>query len=62
MIFVLRLFRMVANQTDCSKLEQRLLRSVNHVKFIKECDVNLKACFGQQTFINGLNCLNKVTQ
>ena len=53
-IFVLRLFQMVANQTECSRLEQRSftnfswLRSANHMKLTKQCDICTKKYFSQK--------------
>ena len=57
-IFVLRLFKMVANQAECSRLEQRSvikfflwLRSANYVKFTEEY---VMCMFYQKMFMNGL--------
>ena len=58
--YVLRLFKMVANPTECSKLEQRSV-----MKFLmaekhkaceihrRMCDVYEEACLSQKMFING---------
>ena len=48
-IFVLSLFKMVANQTGCSRLKLKVyhLKSANHVKFSKECMM----CMEKQLFV-----------
>ena len=61
-IFLLRLFKIAADQTVCSKLEGRSV-----IKYLlaekckpceiywRMCDVHGEACFSQRMFTNGLN-------
>ena len=52
-IFVLRLFKMVANQ--CSSLEQRSIIKFFMAKKCKLCEIYREECFNQKIFTNVIN-------
>ena len=61
-IFVLRLFKPVAHQTDCSRFEQRSVIQFLMAKKCKPCEIYWRlcdaqgeTCFSQKMFANWLN-------